>query len=358
MPSRWPRAAGHERVERAHAERDALVDARARRAGRAATPGRRASRDRRVADRAEPVDRAARARRACGPSSVVGDLDAERAAARRDARARADPGRVAERHQQRPAGAEADDLGGDRGAPAPGLDRADLADLGLETGRLDDQADQVAHAAVAAVQVGVAQRVDRGLHRGGEHQAAAERGLDDLAGALELGVHARVDVAVRRAHDRAAARDAALGLDHAVLDPAERADEVAHRAAHELEILGMDEHGDALALDQAAQGAADGLQHQRRVDVDAAPRIFSASSSARSTAWASCRAACAATASSCTRARGLPRARRRPAPARPAPPRGPSAGPSACAMRADRRRLGVRRREHRGAPRRLARRCG
>ena len=65
---------------------------------------------------------------------------------------------LAERHQQRAAGAEADDLGGHGGAAAAGLDRAHLADLGLEAGGLDDQTDQVDDAAGAAVQIGVADR--------------------------------------------------------------------------------------------------------------------------------------------------------------------------------------------------------
>ena len=49
---------------------------------------------------------------------------------------------------------------------------------------------------------------------------AAELGLDDLAGALELGLDGGVDLALERAHDRAAAPDAAVGLDVAVLDAA------------------------------------------------------------------------------------------------------------------------------------------
>ena len=72
------------------------------------------------------------------------------------------PGRVAERHQQRAAGAEADDLGGHRRAAAAGLDRAHLADGGLEARGLDDQPDQVDDAAGAAMQVGLADR-ERGL---------------------------------------------------------------------------------------------------------------------------------------------------------------------------------------------------
>ena len=60
---------------------------------------------------------------------------------------------LAERHQQRAAVAKADDLGGDRRAVATRADLADLADLGLQAGRFDDQADQVAHAPMTARQV-------------------------------------------------------------------------------------------------------------------------------------------------------------------------------------------------------------
>ena len=51
-------------------------------------------------------------------------------------------------------------------------------------------------------------------------------------------------------------RDAPLGLDLAVLDAAERGLELLHRAAHDLEIVRVDQDGHALALDDPAQGAA------------------------------------------------------------------------------------------------------
>jgi hypothetical protein len=82
----------------------------------------------------------------------------------------ADAVHLAQRHQQRAARAEAHDLGEDRGGPAADLDLADLADLGLEAGGLDDEADQVGDAAAAAVQVGTEDRVD----------GAAERALVQL----------------------------------------------------------------------------------------------------------------------------------------------------------------------------------
>ena len=177
----------------------------------------------------------------------LADVDLERLAGGDDLRARADARGLAERHQQRAAGPEADDLGGHGGAAAAGLDRAHLTDLGLEAGGLGDQPDQVDHAAGAAVQVGLADRehrlvnhvvrsadrVERTLHQrkhlrfvsaGGRGTlGAAQRGGDDFARALELGLDPRVDVADGRAHDRATAGDAALGLDLAVLDAAERA---------------------------------------------------------------------------------------------------------------------------------------
>ena len=134
-----------------------------------------------------------------------------------------DPVQLAERHQQRAPAAEADDLGGDRRPPPLVADQADLADLDLEAGRLDDQSDQVADTAAAAREVGVLERVrgagERGLSRA--FGSPSQRGDDDLAGALELGLERRVDLAGLGAQDHAAARDAAVGLHVAVLDPAE-----------------------------------------------------------------------------------------------------------------------------------------
>jgi hypothetical protein len=135
--------AGHETVERAHAEPDALANAR---------PGERARghRDRRARERArhrlpvlgnaQPVEDP--------PEQAVADGDAKRRAAGQHARAGTDPVQLAERHQKRAPVPEADDLGRHRGAVAIGADEADLADLGLQAGGLDDQADQVADEAV------------------------------------------------------------------------------------------------------------------------------------------------------------------------------------------------------------------
>src|SRR5581483_4590446 len=76
--------------------------------------------------RAERIDDA--------PKQFFADRDPERRAGRLDRRARPDPVQLAERHQQRPARAEADHLGRDGAASALAADHADLADLGLESG--------------------------------------------------------------------------------------------------------------------------------------------------------------------------------------------------------------------------------
>ena len=135
--------------------------------------------------------------------------------------------------------AEADDLGGHRRRGRGRWRSAHLADLGLEAGGLDDQADQVADAAVAAVQVGARDGVAEALQR--RDSAIGELVLEHLAGARELGLERRVDLALGRAHDGAAAGDAALGLHLAVLDAAELAHEPPDGVAHELEVVGVDE---------------------------------------------------------------------------------------------------------------------
>ncbi len=48
---------------------------------------------------------------------------------------------------------------GTGGSLAAVADHADLADLGLDPGRLDDQADQVADATASARQIGAAERL-------------------------------------------------------------------------------------------------------------------------------------------------------------------------------------------------------
>ena len=49
---------------------------------------------------------------------------------------------------------------------------------------------------------------------------------------------------------------APLGLDLAVLDAAERAQQLVHRLADDLEVVRVDQHDDPLALDDPAQRAA------------------------------------------------------------------------------------------------------
>src|SRR3954453_9368267 len=91
--------------------------------------------------------------------------------------------------------------------------------------------------------------------------AAGELIIEDLAGALELGFQRGVDLAVGGTDHRTAARHAALGLDLPVPDATELGHERLQAGAHELEVLGVDEHEHALALAQRAQGTAHGLEH-------------------------------------------------------------------------------------------------
>ena len=223
--------ARHERVERAHAEPDALPDPgpgeRVRRRRRSSSATRFASSSPRPSSGiAEPVDHAAEQR--------LADGDAER---RARSRCTVVPGPIpcelAERHQQRAAAAEADDLGGDLRPVATLADQAHLADLDLQPGGLDDQADQVADATA---------RRARSAARDRDARASSAPVLDALGviavsskrphrrGARprrsrgrsgELRCRGRVDLARLGPHDRAAAADPAVGLDVEVLDPAE-----------------------------------------------------------------------------------------------------------------------------------------
>jgi hypothetical protein len=80
--------------------------------------------------------------------------------------------------------------------------------------------------------------------------------LDDLAGPLELGLERGVDLGLAGADHRAAASDAAVGLDLEVLDAAQLVDQRRCVLAGDVQVLGRDEHDHALALEQAAQPAA------------------------------------------------------------------------------------------------------
>ena len=89
--------------------------------------------------------------------------------------------------------------------------------------------------------------------------------LERLADAVELGLDRCVDLTLGGANDRAATADAALGLDLAVLDPAELGDQLRRRLAHQLEVVGVHEHGHALAVDEPAQRAANDVDDDRRL---------------------------------------------------------------------------------------------
>ncbi len=219
IPSRWPRPHGHERVERAHAERQPLgrsagaVHRRRRRARRRPQLGRRRSRGR---------------RRSAGPSpSSTRPSSASPTGTRNEPPVGAtgvpgaDPAHVAERHQQRAAVAEADHLGGHGRAVAPAGDRAQLAHLGPQAGGLDDEADQIRDAAAVRC-AGLPRRSPgRGRPAAAPRSTQASRGstatgaaplasASNSADALELRGHAGVDLAGLGAHHApAAARPAA-----------------------------------------------------------------------------------------------------------------------------------------------------
>src|SRR3954470_2878839 len=98
--------------------------------------------------------------------------------------------------------------------------------------------------------------------------AIRELVLEHLASAGEVGLERRVDLALARAHDGAARAHAALGLHLAVLDAAQLAHEPRDVVADELEVVGIHEDEHAVALDQAAQSAAHGLDDELGVDRD------------------------------------------------------------------------------------------
>ena len=119
-------------------------------------------------------------------------------------------------------------------APRPRLDLADLADLGLQPGGLDDQADQVRDAAVAAVQVGAADGLAPGARcarrRATPASSGAELMLEHLARALRAWSRACASTSPSSVRTMAPPRgDAALGLHLAVLDAAELGDEARRR---------------------------------------------------------------------------------------------------------------------------------
>ena len=157
---------------------------------------------------------------------------------------------------------------GTGGAAAARVDRADLADLGLEAGRLDDQADQVLDPPVAAVQVGVAERGGGGVERA-DHDARRASSTTSRA-RLSL-VSTRASTSPSGVRTTAPPRDTrrSAWTSQCSMPPSVRA-QVVHRLAHGLEVGGVHQHGHPLALDDAAQRAAHRLDDQRGLDGDRA----------------------------------------------------------------------------------------
>ena len=216
MPRRWPRPHGHERVERAHAEREPLVDpAAAQRVGRRRGVERQLGRPRAAARRRSGVPSPSRTR----PSSSSPTRDAERAPGRRH-----EVARRRSRASRRAASAACGRRGSRRPRPGParalrpGLDRAELADLG--------RAGPVASMTrpIRFVTRPCAARRSASWSAAKRRSSAAQprciaacppRGERRLAQesprrARELLVDARVDLALDGADDAAAAGDAAL----------------------------------------------------------------------------------------------------------------------------------------------------
>ena len=156
MPRRWPRPHGHERVERAHAERQRSLDPRAlQRVGRR---GDRSSAARRASSGAGMPSIGRPSPSITRPSSSSPTRHAER----RPVAMTACPGRCpcispsgisSVRPSRKPTTSA-----GTGCAAAAAVDVAHLADLGLQPGRLDHQPDQVGHAAGARAQVAAAQQ--------------------------------------------------------------------------------------------------------------------------------------------------------------------------------------------------------
>ena len=267
MPSRWPRPQGTSASSARTPSDDALVDARARAADRAARPRPGAQR---VGRRSGPaVERAAEAVEHAAEQVVA---DTSTRSGWPVARRRARPGRCPSARRAASAACGRRGSRRPRRAPAarprPVVDRADLADLGLEAGRLDDQADQVDDAAVAAVQVGVAQsaRRARSSALGRSRRASSSRARPATTSRARSSlVSTRASTSpsgVRTTAPPRATRRSAW-TSQCSMPPSEAA-QLVHRLAHELEVVGVDEHGDALALDDAAQRAADGLDARAR----------------------------------------------------------------------------------------------
>ena len=308
MPRRWPRPQGTSASSARTPSDDALVDARAReRVGRRGARRAGAQRGRRRSGRARRSG--GRGRRARGraarrrPSTRNGSPVAVHARARADAR-----------RARRAASAACGRRGSRRPRRAPAARPRPVSIVQTSPTSASRPVASTIRPIRSQTRPWRRCRSASRMRAGGRASSGARarvmprraRRLDDLARALELGLDARVDVAVRRAHDGAAAADAALGLDLAVLDAAERGDAARPSPrARSRGRPGCTSTIDALALDDAAQRAADGLDDElglrRR---SAPPTTFSASSERRAR-------------------RRAPRAARPRAPARRAAPRRP-----------------------------------
>ena len=211
MPRRWPRPHGTS-VSSARTPRSSRVLDAAR--GRAAPAARRrSSAARRRSSRRAAVDRAAEAVEHAA-EQLLGRRCSEKGL---PVGSTAFPGpiaaQLAERHQQRAAVAEADDLGGDRARGCGRTRRADLADSRAQAGGLDHEADQVRDAARGGRARSRAAAAPRRRGRAAPSVmadgASASRTIS--AGAGELRVDAGVDLGLVGVDDAAAAVDAALG---------------------------------------------------------------------------------------------------------------------------------------------------
>ena len=180
---------------------------------------------------------------------------------------------LAERHQQRSSAAEPDDLSRDPRSATTVADHAHLADLDLEPGRFDDQADQVADAAATVREVGLLDRA------GGARPPACsqlafgcrpERRCDDLPRVLDLGVDRDIDLSGLGPQDHPAAIDPSVGLDVAVFDPAELALERFDRPTDHLKIGRVDEQKNPATIGDAAKGVARDVDYALRLNVECA----------------------------------------------------------------------------------------
>ena len=166
-------------------------------------------------------------------------------------------------------------------------DQAHLADLGLQAGGLDDQADQVADEAVAARQVGLADRLARaqrsrsaraGSLTGSSLAARAELGDDDLARALELRRERSRRPLPRRCARRRLRGYAAVGLQSHCSTPPRSASGDRPSAPQQSPGRGVHQHGRAARRSgDAPQRALDDFDDQLGTYLSAPRRSLPAS---------------------------------------------------------------------------------